>query len=205
MIAHRTAVIDELLGREIFVVAGKPLLDRPSEQGLITRCRHLRVIGQSGRIDVSGAAHAERMRLLRHQFRELTFVAAEILGDRDGGVVGGFCHHRLDRVFDGDALPGLEAKLGRRLLGSVCGNPELRVQSDLAGIEPLEEQIERHDFGQRGRMPRPIGVGRVQYVTGGAVHYNRGERRRIYFGGRARHVTIITMVAVSIGRMAHRR
>ena len=95
--------------------------------------------GQAGGVHVGGVAHAERMRLLRHQPGERVFVAAEIFGDRDGCVVSGPRDHRLDRVFDDDRLAGLEPELGGRLGGSVLGNVELGVEPDLAGLEPLEQ------------------------------------------------------------------
>ena len=62
------------------------------------------------------------MSLVRHQLGEFVFVAAEIFGDGDGGVVGRFRDHRLDRVFDRERLAGLQAELRRRLLGGVRGN-----------------------------------------------------------------------------------
>src|SRR6202453_2953624 len=75
VISHRAAVIDKFLSREIFVVAGKPLLDCASEQRLVARRRYLGVVGQSGGVDIGGAAHAKRMRLLRHQLRKLFLLA----------------------------------------------------------------------------------------------------------------------------------
>ena len=102
------AVIDELLGREVSVVARKPFLDRAPEQRLVARGGDLIVVRQAGRVDVGGAAHAQRVGLLRHQLGELVLVAAEIFGDGHRGVVRRLGDHRLDRVFDGDGLAGLE-------------------------------------------------------------------------------------------------
>src|ERR1700691_3573152 len=66
VISHRAAVINKLLGGEIFVVAGKPFLDCASEQRLVARRRYLSVVRQSRGVDIGRVAHAKRMRLLRH-------------------------------------------------------------------------------------------------------------------------------------------
>src|SRR5580700_11919885 len=57
VISHRAAVIDKLLGGEIFVVAGKPFLDRASEQRLVARRCNLCVVRQSGGVDIGRVAH----------------------------------------------------------------------------------------------------------------------------------------------------
>ncbi len=109
-------------------------------------------------------------------------VAAEIFGDDDGGVVRGLGDDALDRVLDRDGLAGLEFELGRRLLGGVFGDFERRIELDLAGVEALEQQIERHHLGQRGRMPQCVRVRCLQDGAAIAVDHDRGRRRRIFFG-----------------------
>jgi hypothetical protein len=103
------------------------------------------------------------------------FVSAEILGDRHGGIVRRLRDDCLDRIFDGDGLAGLQAELCGRLFGRVLGNLERCFELDPAGIEPLEQQVERHDLGQRGRMTQRVGVRRVQHVSGVAVDDDRGN------------------------------
>ena len=117
------------------------------------------------------------MGLLRHQLGESVLAAAEIFGNDDGGVVGGSCHDALDRVFDRDGLAGLEVELGRLLFGGVFGNLQRRIELDLAGVEALEQQIERHDFGQRGRMAQRVGIGCLQYRAAIAVDDDRRRWR----------------------------
>ena len=43
-------------------------------------------------------AHADVARRLRHNAGEILLGAGEVLGDGDGGVVGGLGHQGLDRV-----------------------------------------------------------------------------------------------------------
>src|SRR5271169_3625980 len=64
--ADDLAVEVELGGREITEVAREPLLERTSEDRQIMRRGDLRVIGESGRVDVDRVRHAELMRLARH-------------------------------------------------------------------------------------------------------------------------------------------
>ena len=71
-----------------------------------------------------------------------------------------------------DGLAGSQAEFCRRLLGRVLGNLELGVEPDLAGLEPLEQQIERHDLGERCGMTQRVGVGRVQDFAAVAVDHN---------------------------------
>jgi hypothetical protein len=125
------------------------------------------------------------MRLFRHELGKAVLVAAEVFGDGDGSVVRRLRHHRLDRILDGNGLTGLQAEFCRRLLGGVPGNLERRVELDFARFESLEQQIERHDLGQRRRVARRVGVRRVQHVAGVAVDDNRGRWRRIAFGMKA--------------------
>ena len=115
------------------------------------------------------------MGLLRHQLGEAVFVAAEIFGDGNGGVVGRFGDDALDGVFDRDGLAGFEIELGRILVGGVLGDLERRVELDLAGIEPLEQQIERHDLGQRGRMAQRVRIRCLQHFAAIAVDHDRGD------------------------------
>ena len=56
--------------------------------------------------------HADLARLARHQAGEVRFRAADVLGKRDGNVVGRFGDERLDGIEDGQLLAGLEVQLG---------------------------------------------------------------------------------------------
>ena len=56
-------------------------------------------------------------------------------------------------------LPGSQAELGRRLRRGVLGHLELAVELELAGFELLEQHVERHDLGERSRMPQRVGIG----------------------------------------------
>ncbi len=114
------------------------------------------------------------MGLLRHQLGEVVLAAAEVFGDDDGGVVGRPRDDALDRILDRDGLAGLEIELGRRLLGGVLGDLERRIELDLAGVETLEQQVERHDLGQRGRMAQRVRVRRLQHLR----RYCRRPRSR---------------------------
>jgi len=63
---------------------------------------------------------------------------------------------------DLDGLSLAQAELGRALRGGVRRHVELAVELELAGFQALEQQVERHDLGQRGGMAQRIRIGRVQ-------------------------------------------
>ena len=146
------AAIVEGRGREVAVIAREAVLDRAAERRLIARGGDLLVVGQAGGVAIDRLGHAERARLARHQLGEIVFVAGDGFRDHDGGVVGGARHQSLDGVFDLDGLARAQAELGRRLLGGVLGHFHFGIELQLAGFEALEQQIERHDLGERGGM-----------------------------------------------------
>ena len=162
VVADRVAAEGERAGREIGIIAREAFLDGAPEGRLIARGGDLVVVGQAGGVLVDGAAHAERLRLARHQPRELLLVSGDVLRQHDGGVVGRAGDDAFDRVLDLDGLPVPQAELGRTLRGRVRGHVERAVELELAGLQALEQQVERHDLGQRGRMAQRIRIGRVQ-------------------------------------------
>ena len=123
--------------------------------------------------------HAERARLARHQLGEIVFVAGDGFRDHDGGVVGRTRHQSLDGVFDLDGLARAQAELGRSLLGSVLGHFHFGIELQLAGLEALEQQIERHDLGERRGMAAGVGIVGRQRRAGIAVDDDGGECRAV--------------------------
>ena len=179
VVADPLAAEAERAGREILVVAREALLDRASEDRLVAGRGDLLVVRQAGRVLVYSAAHAERSRLLRHQIGEVLLVAGNRFGDHDGCVVGRSCDDALDRVLDQNGATGLQSKLGRRLRGGVLGHFERTVEPELAGFELLEQQVERHDLGERSRMTPCVGIRRVQDGARICVDHDRRVGRRI--------------------------
>src|SRR5690242_14327768 len=55
------------------------------------------------------------------------------------------------------------------------------VELELSVLQTLEQEVERHDFGQRRRMTQGIGAGRLQDRAAIAVDDDRGKRRGIVF------------------------
>ncbi len=190
VVADRLAVIVERRCREVAVVAREAILDGAAERRLIARRRHLFVVGQARGVAIGRPAHAERARLAGHQLGEIVFIAADGFGDHDRGVVGRARHQSLDGVLDADGLARAQAELGRRLLGGVLGHLHFGVELHLAGVEALEQQIERHDLGQRGRMAAGVGIVRGKRRAGIAVDDDRGERRAVALAA-SRVVTIV--------------
>ena len=74
-----------------------------------------------------------------------------------------------------------------------------RIELHLAGFEALEQQIERHDLGQRSRAPDTVGIVRGEHRAGIGVDDDRGELRAVAF---ADDVMATMLVAARVGALA---
>src|SRR5215469_17127149 len=165
-------MIGEGRRREIPVIAREALLDYATEQRLVARSRDLLVAGKARRVAIDSAAHADRMGLERHEVGEFTLGAADRFSNDHRGVVRGLCHQSTNRVLNLDGLPGLEAELRGSLYGGVLGHRKLRIEPDLAGIEPLKKQIEGHDLGERSRMAQLVCLVGMEHNAGIGIHHD---------------------------------
>ena len=185
VVADRLAGKFEGLGREIAEIARKSLLDRAPEKGQIAGRGYLPVVGQARSVDVCRVRHAERMGLARHHLREVFFIAADRLRHRDGDVVGRPGHDGLDRILDAQRFARLQPELGRRLARGVRGHRNRQFERQAAFFKLLEQQIERHHLGERGRMARLVVARGVEGAAGVFVDDDRGEGRIAGGGGRS--------------------
>ena len=153
------------------------VLDRAAEHRLVARGGDLLVVRQAGGVVVIGVHHAECARLAVIMPREVALAAAERFGHHHRDVVGRLGDDGLDGVLDLDRLAGPQAELGGRLLGGVLGDLHFARELDLAGLQALEQQIKRHDLGERGRVARAVGVGLLQHRAGIGVDHDGGVGR----------------------------
>ena len=105
--------------------------------------------------------------------------AAKCLGHHHGGVVGRLGDQPLDGVLDLEAVAGFDAELGRRLARRLLGNRHHGVERDLAGLQAFEQQVQRHDLGQRRRVARGVGIGGMQHTAVVGVDHDGGVGRVI--------------------------
>jgi hypothetical protein len=103
--------------------------------------------------------------------------AADCLGDDYRGVVRRLGDERLESLLDGEGLPRFQTELYRMLTGGFGGYRQGRVELELAGFELLEQQIERHDLGQRRRVARLVRLGLMQDLAGVGVGHDVGITR----------------------------
>src|SRR3974377_2461161 len=61
------------------------------------------------------------------------------------------------------------------------GDFERAIELEPAGLEPLEQKIKRHDFGQRSGMAQSVRAGGLQYRSAIAINNDGRKRRRIIF------------------------
>jgi len=177
VVAQQPAAKFETGSGEVSIVARETPLDRNPEQRLVACRRHLFVVGQAGGIAIGRTLHAERARLARHLPGEFLLAAGERFGHHHGSIVGGLGYEPEDGVLDCDGLSRPKPELGRWLRGGVVGDFERRIEPDATGLQTLEQQVERHDLGQRGRMAQAVGVDLMQRRAGLGVDHDRGGRR----------------------------
>ena len=166
------AAITEAHGREITVVDRETVLDRAPKRGLVACSRDLIVRRQAGSVHIDRARHAERMRFRGHQLGEVLFAATDRLSHDDSRIIGGAGDQPLDGVLDCDRRAGFEVKLGGMLTRCELGYRERRVELELASVNLLEQQIKRHDLGQRRRMSRLVDIFPVQNLRGVVVDHD---------------------------------
>ena len=125
-----------------------------------------------------GARHADVVRLARHQAREVLLRAGDVLGERDGDVVGGFGHQRLHGIEHGDLGAGLDLELGGCGVGALLRHLDLRRVVEPPELDQLERHVERHHLGERGRIARLVAGLIVQHGTRIGVDRHGGVARQ---------------------------
>ena len=85
---------------------------------------------------------------------------------------------------------GAEIELGGRLARGVLGYRQLCVELDAAFVERLEDQIERHHLGERGRVGQHVGVLLAQHLSGLRIEQDPLEDRPIFTARRDQLVTV---------------
>ena len=196
VVTHHFAAKREGPGRKIAVVFGKAILDRAAEKGHVARRGDLLVVGQSRGVAVDGVHHAELTGLGGHQLGKFCFVAGERFGNDRRHVVCRLGDDGADRGFHLDRLAGLEPELRWCLHGSVRRHIHFGRELDLSCLKAFEQQVKRHDLGERGRMARAVGVGGLHHRAGIDVHHDGGGGGLIAFGGGR---TVVAMVTARAG------
>ena len=100
-----------------------------------------------------------------------------VLCDSHRDVVGRARDDRLDRVFDAEALAGVEAEFGRRLARRVRRHRNRRFETEATLVELFEQEIERHHLGERRRMAQFVFAGRIERAARISVDDDRGVGR----------------------------
>ncbi len=72
--------------------------------------------------------------------------------------------------------PGLQAELGWRLGSGVFRHGDSRVEGDAAGLQRLEDEVERHHLGERRRVGLGVGIARTEHLAGLGVDDDFGAR-----------------------------
>ena len=159
MVADGLAVVVEGLGREVAVIARKAVLDRAAEDRLVARGGDLLVIGQAGGVDIDRAGSCRgRAPCASSSWQKSSSSPPIASAITTAASLAERVTMPLMASSTRMRLTGTQAEFGGRLLGGVLGHRHLGIERHLAALEPLEQQIERHDLGQRGRVTRRVGI-----------------------------------------------
>ena len=112
-----------------------------------------------------------------HPSREGGFRAGQRLRHDDRHVVRGAHADRENRVADADRLAGLEIELRGRLARRGGGDGELVAHRKFSGLDRLEEEIKRHQLGERRRMAALVGILGVEDSSAFGVDDHAGIAR----------------------------
>ncbi len=83
----------------------------------------------------------------------------------------------LQALLDGDGLARSQAELGRRLGAGHFRERHRRGEREAAGLQLLEDDIDRHHLGKRGGMPEGAGIALQQGLAGRRVDHHVGAGR----------------------------
>ena len=152
--------------------------------------------------------HSEPRGLAVHHLHESFSRAADVLGDRDRGVVGRVHHDRLHHVVERKRLAFLEIDLRTAHRGRVARGRDPVAGFETAVGEFLRDDHRDHHLGQRRGGPRLVLVVLEHHGPGLGFHQERGGVWRgelIRLGGRGGRGGMRSPLARERGRRRHHR
>ena len=142
----------------------------PPQRHHVTGGRQVPGRRQAVGVDEIRPGHAQRLGGAVHAPGKGRLRPLDRLADGRGRIVGRFDRGGADQVAQGDGLAGSQAKLRRRFSGRVLRDRHPAVERNLAMLDRLERDVERHHLGQRGGVETGIGVLRPQHLARAHVH-----------------------------------
>ncbi|MDT4855790.1 hypothetical protein FQZ97_901570 [compost metagenome] len=174
MTVDRLATEYEIAAREIGEFLRKVLTKRDTEDRHVACSRNLRHVWKARSIAECGVAHAKATGFGCHHLRKTFFRPTEEFTRCCCNVIGRFCHHGKDSVFNTNALTRLETDLCRRTCGGIGRDWNAGIFIDATGFHCFEKHIHGHHFGQRRRITSGVCIGCKQRFTCVRIDYDRG-------------------------------
>ena len=153
----------------------------PGHHGNIPgRCHMIRRIRQAAAIHKIRMVHPQALRPLIHLFYKGSFIARNILCHRDGRVVSGGDDNTFNQRFHRLDLSLLKEYLGAAHGFRVGAGRHLVLQMDFSRLERVENQDQRHNFRNAGRIPGLIRIFLIQHRSRRRLHQKRGRRTHLW-------------------------
>ncbi len=183
----------ELFFAEVMIIVGIVADQMTRELGQIHGAHQLAGrVGQAIRIDEMRLREADRFRPFVHHVGEAFDGAAQALGHNHAGIVAGIDDDAPDKGFDGNPGIQLHEHLGALGAPGTFRYRQRVRQLDAPVLQPLEQKLQGHQLGHRGRrhwgqavlFPEDLPVRCIhqQCVLGigveGGLRRKRGQRRQ---------------------------
>ena len=174
----RRAGIVEHAGLEVAVVAREAVLDRAGQDGEVAGGRDLLGIGQAGGVAVDGARSCRaRAPCGSSSRRTASSEPPRFSATTTATSLADFVTSALMASSTAMVAPGRRPSLEGAWREALRRDREGRVEGDPAALELLEQQVEGHHLGDRGRMAQRVLVLRMQDAAGLGVDHHGGVGR----------------------------
>jgi thiol:disulfide interchange protein DsbD len=126
--------------------------------------------GQTLRILVGGAAHAQNFGLVVHELNKTLHTSGHTFGQSHRRIVTRLDNHAFDQILHRDAHLRVNEHAGAGHTPSSLGDRQNLLAVELATLDRIEHQISRHQLGQRCGFDLHIGIFSGEYLIGRHIH-----------------------------------
>ena len=170
----RLAAELEALRREKRVVLREVAHEGDTEGRHVAGRGELLVMRKAGRVEEGRVHHAECAGLARHQGGKTVFAATDLLAHGGCRIIGRLDDHGEHGFTHRDRIACLDEELGRRAGGCMFRKGNRAVPAELAGLDRVQDHIDRHHLGQRCRMIELVGVFGSKHLAGSGIEEKLG-------------------------------
>ena len=156
--------------REQIVILGKIIKHVTTKDRHVARRGHMPLGCQPVHVLEGRARHAHRGGGAVHPAGIGRLGPFDGHSDGMGRVIGRFDRRGTNQITQLDFLTGAQSQLAGRLGCGLARDRHIGVKTDLAPLDGLKRDIERHHLGQRGRMQSGVGILGMEHFSIPRIH-----------------------------------